>query len=222
MGGPKGEGKSTLLKLIGGVILPKPSEGFFVPAHLRILHVSEEALFFVGDLYENLVFGVQKNDPDGDRERVRSICKRLGLDPGLLTGIDDAVVPAQYLTTAAVTASYSGTEWLESLSSTQRSLFALVRSLVANPELMCIHKPTMAYDEKTSLLVLNILKDFVRSKGVEQDSSKRHLRRPRTCIMTSSKLLHVAYADKVYRVSIKDGVNEVENAKVNIGEHLLE
>merc|ERR1711865_1210946 len=68
--GPKGGGKATIVKIIGGEILPStegitadpgnpnsPGSHFFVPSHLRVLHV-HAPLFFHGTLMANLVFGV--------------------------------------------------------------------------------------------------------------------------------------------------------------------
>jgi len=45
--GPGGQGKSTLLKMLGGVILSEPGQ-VYVPSSLRLLHVSTEILFFPG------------------------------------------------------------------------------------------------------------------------------------------------------------------------------
>eukprot|EP00747_Dinoflagellata_sp_TGD_P151933 gnl/TRDRNA2_/TRDRNA2_177253_c9_seq31.p1 gnl/TRDRNA2_/TRDRNA2_177253_c9~~gnl/TRDRNA2_/TRDRNA2_177253_c9_seq31.p1 ORF type:complete len:530 (-),score=98.75 gnl/TRDRNA2_/TRDRNA2_177253_c9_seq31:285-1829(-) len=79
--GPPGEGKSTMLKILGGVSLPKldGEDTFFIPSHLRVLHVSEEKLFFSGTLLANLTFGCATGDSDGEMERVVSICKKTGL-----------------------------------------------------------------------------------------------------------------------------------------------
>eukprot|EP00747_Dinoflagellata_sp_TGD_P032283 gnl/TRDRNA2_/TRDRNA2_135882_c0_seq1.p1 gnl/TRDRNA2_/TRDRNA2_135882_c0~~gnl/TRDRNA2_/TRDRNA2_135882_c0_seq1.p1 ORF type:complete len:338 (-),score=37.81 gnl/TRDRNA2_/TRDRNA2_135882_c0_seq1:25-1014(-) len=60
--GKHGEGKSTFLQILGSVILPvlaRKSE-FFVPSHLRVLHVSLEKYFAPGSLLENLNFGAAR------------------------------------------------------------------------------------------------------------------------------------------------------------------
>merc|ERR1719329_465724 len=66
--GPAGCGKSTMLRILGGAILPSNldanSQLLFVPPHLRMLHVSSMPLFFEGTLMSNLVFGVSINDVD--------------------------------------------------------------------------------------------------------------------------------------------------------------
>jgi len=112
--GPKGEGKATILKLIGSIALPKPSSGFFVPSHLRVLHVSAEPIFFRGTLYENLTFGVNNGEEDEDPWRVKEICKMLGLQEPLLTEamktpdvFEQDVAPVGALTTGVSTLSSS-------------------------------------------------------------------------------------------------------------------
>merc|ERR1712048_807836 len=144
--GPKGEGKSTILKILGGVILPKPG-GLFAPSHLRVLHVSSEALFFMGTLYENLTFGCNKDDADGSMDRVIEICQELGITKSLQEIVKQG-------------ADGSVKTWSEVLSLTQRSLCNLARALIANPEMLCIHKPTMSFDEPTSRTVLQYLRKY--------------------------------------------------------------
>merc|ERR1719401_234736 len=89
--GPKGQGKSTLLRLIGSVILPECGDGFFTPSHLRVLHVSDEPVFFLGTLYDNLTFGVSHGDTDRSMERVLKICDRLKISQELLDTIRNEV-----------------------------------------------------------------------------------------------------------------------------------
>ena len=55
--GPQGEGKNTLLKLIGQVLVPD-SGTVFVPPHLRVLHVSADAYFVNVSLKSNLFYGL--------------------------------------------------------------------------------------------------------------------------------------------------------------------
>jgi len=198
--GPKGEGKSTLLRIFGGVILPKP-EVLFVPSHLRVLHISSEPLFFKGSLFENVTFGVSC-PADGEHDRVMEICRTLGIRQSVLQMVDQGNNGEVQI-------------WSEVLSLTQRCLLCLARAFVANPELMCIHKPTMPFDEPQSGVVFKMLRDFVQKKGVELDEKTRHMRRPRTCIMTSSKVMGVEAADEVYLVSHKDGIKKLQKDEID-------
>eukprot|EP00747_Dinoflagellata_sp_TGD_P063307 gnl/TRDRNA2_/TRDRNA2_153391_c1_seq3.p1 gnl/TRDRNA2_/TRDRNA2_153391_c1~~gnl/TRDRNA2_/TRDRNA2_153391_c1_seq3.p1 ORF type:complete len:230 (-),score=37.03 gnl/TRDRNA2_/TRDRNA2_153391_c1_seq3:68-718(-) len=193
-------GKSTLLKMLGGVILPKPG-GFFIPAHLRVLHISTDNFFFPGSLFDNLTFGVATGDPDGHIGRVEVICKKLGFTPKVLAYVQEGPDGKQI-------------SWDEILSTTQKALCMLARALIANPELLVAHKPTLCFDETRTRKVLRVLKEFVRSKGVAQDTSTRHHRRPRTCVFTTSKLLGVELADKAFQVDDESGMCEIDKDTV--------
>eukprot|EP00747_Dinoflagellata_sp_TGD_P113985 gnl/TRDRNA2_/TRDRNA2_171837_c2_seq3.p1 gnl/TRDRNA2_/TRDRNA2_171837_c2~~gnl/TRDRNA2_/TRDRNA2_171837_c2_seq3.p1 ORF type:complete len:887 (+),score=135.99 gnl/TRDRNA2_/TRDRNA2_171837_c2_seq3:363-2663(+) len=192
-------GKSTILKLIGGVLLPKPG-GFLVPAHLRVLNVAAEPYFFQGSLFDNMRFGINGDDPDGRKERVKAIMEKAGSTQQVL-GMVDAGFDGPVL------------QWTEVLSHSQKSLCMLVRGVVTNPEILCIHKPTMACDEGGTAKVMSVLCEFVQNKGVVQDPETRHHRRPRTCIMTSSKLLGLEVVDALYMMSRENGIEAVPMSK---------
>eukprot|EP00747_Dinoflagellata_sp_TGD_P089395 gnl/TRDRNA2_/TRDRNA2_164306_c0_seq1.p1 gnl/TRDRNA2_/TRDRNA2_164306_c0~~gnl/TRDRNA2_/TRDRNA2_164306_c0_seq1.p1 ORF type:complete len:294 (-),score=44.63 gnl/TRDRNA2_/TRDRNA2_164306_c0_seq1:30-818(-) len=195
LGKPEG-GKSTLLKLLGGVVLPKPG-GFFLPAHLRVLHVSTDAYFFAGSLYENLTFGVAGEDPDGSMQRVLEVCRKLGVYEKVLHYVQEGP-------------SGEHRSWLDILSQTQKSMCMIARAVIANPEMMCVHKPTLSCDEVATTRVMSVFREFVELKGVSQDASTRHQRRPRTCIITSSKAFGVDVADVVYYVSSEAGIEQLK------------
>merc|ERR1712217_900470 len=88
--GPHGEGKSTLLKLLGGSMLPEHGNDaevtVFVPAHLRILHVSRKPMFLEGSLLKNLKFGLTASSYEADAsvDRICKICELLGLPERIL------------------------------------------------------------------------------------------------------------------------------------------
>eukprot|EP00929_Paragymnodinium_shiwhaense_P036480 TRINITY_DN19544_c0_g1_i1.p1 TRINITY_DN19544_c0_g1~~TRINITY_DN19544_c0_g1_i1.p1 ORF type:complete len:1176 (+),score=325.76 TRINITY_DN19544_c0_g1_i1:88-3615(+) len=199
--GPHGEGKSTLLKIIGGGILPGEGSNLFIPSHLRVLHVSTPPLFFHGTLLENLTFGVLPGSKDGRRSRAIAICRRLGLMRDGYEDIRDFLeqdIEAQ--------------DWNGVLSSTEAQLLNIARALVANHEILCVHKPTSGLDSSTAQKVMQVLRRYVTRKGVEQDDAAYDLRRPRTCLMSTSSHhgKDLEYADKVFFVSRMAGVQEVE------------
>eukprot|EP00930_Biecheleria_cincta_P056508 TRINITY_DN42613_c0_g1_i1.p1 TRINITY_DN42613_c0_g1~~TRINITY_DN42613_c0_g1_i1.p1 ORF type:complete len:897 (-),score=118.37 TRINITY_DN42613_c0_g1_i1:38-2728(-) len=196
--GPRGEGKSTLLKILGGVILPKGGN-MLIPTHLRMLHVSNEPLFMQGTLLSNLTFGVSDGDPDGDVQRVKNICASLGLDDiGKLIASEE-VLP-----------------WADVLSQTQRQHICLARALISNPEVLCVHKPTSAFDERAAKQIMAVLRDFVQSKGLQQDVNTAHLRRPRTCIFTTADFPGVAASDVVFSVNAKHGIQRIPKEDVTL------
>lgn len=183
-------------------MLPEPG-GIFVPSHLRVLHNSTEPLFFLGSLYENLTFGLTPGDPDGDFKHVLNISEKLAIGDKVMNRLKQ-----EELGHADVRA------WNDVLSHTERSLCCLARAMVTNPEVFVCHKPTMAYDDTTSHRVLSILREFCWNKGLDQDEAKRHVRRPRTCIITSSKMLGVVTSDCVYHVSKARGIRLLSKEEV--------
>mmetsp|Transcript_174173 Transcript_174173/g.552935 ORF Transcript_174173/g.552935 Transcript_174173/m.552935 type:complete len:940 (-) Transcript_174173:79-2898(-) len=201
--GPTGGGKSVLLQLLGGAKLPKKNaEGgkpcvFNVPSHLRVLHVPAEPLFFKGTLLQNLTYGVMPGDEDGDIGRIKAILGKLGVKQHVIDMI----------------ANEKSLDWGVVLSPTTRNLLSLARALVANPELICAHKPTELLDQENAKQVLRTLRSFVRKRGVEQDPATFGNRRPRTCIFTSSKKYGVEISDKVFKV-LRTGVEEVSKTEV--------
>jgi ABC-type multidrug transport system fused ATPase/permease subunit len=197
-----GQGKSTILKLLGGSILQNIQEGghagIFIPAHLRVLHVSQEAMFFHDTLFKNLTLGVKEGSRDGNIERVIGICKKLELPDHVLTHI------------------YSNEElnFGDVLSETQKILLNLARAFIANFEVTCIHKPTQSFGAITSDNVVKLLKEHVTSKGLIQNPATVDLRRPRTVFFSSTKVAGVELAESVYHVSTADGVRAVGKDKI--------
>jgi len=191
--GRRGAGKSTLLKILGGASLPDTStfedvlpSRLSIPPHLRVLHVAHEPMFLRGGLYENLTYGVQPGRPDASVERVKEVCKRLDLPNKLIEAIDPN--------------SKDEFSWSSALSSSEQSLLCIARALIANPEVLCIHKPTLHVNEKTAKVIINLLREFVDNRGIAQDGVLK-FRRPRTCFFTSTRALSLSSADAVFRVS---------------------
>jgi len=204
-------GTSTLLKLLGGELLPQDtSDGMpvqvFVPSHLRVIHVPGDPIFFVGTLYQNLTYGVshhsysgeQHPDSDGHPDRVLAICRSLGISEEILRH----VLPE----------SQEVELWSKVLNATDCLLLNLARALIANSEVLCLHKPMEMFDEVNSRRIANVMERFVRERGIELDASTRMQRRLRTCIYTSSKMTGVDVADHIFLVN--DGLQEIEREQV--------
>jgi len=164
---------------------------YFVPSHLRGLHISMDPLFIQGSLLENLRFGVATDD-DGEIVRVRSILKMIGLEKEMIDHLESDQVLM----------------WHRILSATQRSMVNIARGLIANPEMLCIHKPTNAFSERRALKVMKLLKQFCLEKGLAQNPDDFHHRRPRTCIVSCEQHTGINEADQVYDISVKNGIQE--------------
>jgi len=201
--GQRGHGKSTLLKMLGGAHLPDCPDSedtgncmFFLPSHLRFLHVATESMFLRGSLYQNLTYGTFPGHPDGRVHRVKEVCRRLSLSDKLIAAIDPD--------------SKDELSWSSALSSSEKHLLCMARALIANPDVLCIHKPTLHVNAATAELIVDILREFVDHRGIEQKGQIQH-RRPRTCILTSTRALSMDAADAVFKV---DGVDKQKITKV--------
>jgi len=208
--GPYGEGKSTLLRIIGGAALPDPKVGrSHVPAYLRVLNVAAEPIFFKGTLMENLTIDVASAS-DSRLERVRDILGRLMLVTASKKNVE------RVLTSDAVS------EWTEQFSEAERNLLNIARALISNPNILCIHKPMRVGNDSIELVsaVLQAFRDFVDWRGLEQDTATRHQRQPRTCIFTSNKQEAIDGSDCVYMASTTDGIQSIEKDGTQIEQFL--
>merc|ERR1712159_122520 len=145
---------------------------------------------------ENLTFGTSNEaitaeegasdgNPDTHPDRIVAICNKLGVRQEVIQYIMDGVVR----------------NWREVLSLTESVLLHLARALVANPEGLVIHKPTLVFDDAAAETVFRALRAFVDERGLEQDPSQRLHRRPRTCFCTVSRPTGVQIADQVLQCS---------------------
>jgi len=190
LAGRRGQGKSTLLKIIGGVHLPDSGD-FFVPPHLRIFHVVQTPLFFRCSLLANITYGTEVNHDLARIDRVIKVCQRLHVsDTTLELVLGDQI-----------------RNWDEHLSTTQKASLHLARALIANPEVLVVHKPTLCFDDTTAYAVMDAFQTYVRHRGVDIESDPV-IRRARTCIITASGRRGCAKADRMYNVE-KTRVSEV-------------
>lgn len=197
--GPRGGGKSTLLRVLGGVSVTGVTNltGFFLPSHLKVLHVCADPILFRGSLYSNLTMmkKVGEDDEDGGKslERVKKICEAVRVPPEIMALIEKE----------------DHFSWDVILSQTQRAQVNLARAFIDNPDFLVIHKPALLFDDETSDVVLQQLKKFVKNRGLEEPPETFALRRPRTCIFSSAKRYGTKIADKVFLISPDEGIREV-------------
>jgi len=187
--GRHGLGKTTLLKVLGGSILPPcthTSGSLFIPSHLRVLHVDGDPLFFRGSLYDNLVFGCRTGHEDASLDRVIKVCERLGVPSNITRMID----PEHDFELA----------WSKNLSHSEKHLLHLARALIANPDVLCLHRPMTKVTSQVCTQIIELMRDFVSCRGVELPLNMLTNRRLRTCIMTFERKLVLDSCDVVYQV----------------------
>jgi len=203
--GPPSEGKGTILKLLGEVITPcRP--GFertcgngggdlVMPTHLRSIHVSKDPQFVEGTLLFNLTFGCKRAD-DMLWERVERICSKLGVPPNLIKLAKEDTMVA---------------DWMHVLSGTESALLHMARAFIANPEVLCLHKPVLQLSFKMADNIYKVLQEYVLNRGLELDPAKFHARRPRTCVVTARRIEGAAAAavDAVFHVSEETGLKRI-------------
>lgn len=150
--GTSGSGKSTLLHMLGG--LDYPTEGSVIVDDKDISRLKEDTLAIfrrrkigfvfqsynlvpVLNVYENIVFPVQLDGNQIDREYVDKILTTLGLENRVNS------LPSQ-------------------LSGGQQQRVAIARALAAKPAIILADEPTGNLDSKTSQDVLGLLKVTAR------------------------------------------------------------
>lgn len=206
--GAHNAGKSTLLSLISGACLPPEEDALniFVPSHLRVLHVKNHPVFLQGTLLANLKLGTRPDDLESSStERVKKICRKVGLTNNIISIIENGVV----------------LDWEESLSRTECQLLSLARALIANYEVLCLDRPTSILTTDATTRIMKVLRTFVEFRGVELNYDSASKRRPRTCIMTTSKVEALEVADAVFAVSFKEGIKQIESNKKEILQEVL-
>eukprot|EP00747_Dinoflagellata_sp_TGD_P156422 gnl/TRDRNA2_/TRDRNA2_177661_c6_seq1.p1 gnl/TRDRNA2_/TRDRNA2_177661_c6~~gnl/TRDRNA2_/TRDRNA2_177661_c6_seq1.p1 ORF type:complete len:903 (+),score=134.69 gnl/TRDRNA2_/TRDRNA2_177661_c6_seq1:44-2710(+) len=198
--GPRGEGKTTLIKILGNVLHPKgDSIGVLLSCTMRVIHVMSEPIFFAGTLMENLRFGAH-GEEDSNEQRILKICRRLGLSERILRLVK----------------STEKLPWLDVLSQTESHLLCLARALAANPQMLCLHKPALTLDEASYPAVLESFREYVDNRGYEHDPEKAWKRRQRTCCFTTSRLQGVEAADRIICVSKSLGMKQIPKSEVTL------
>jgi len=212
--GPPHQGKSTLLKLMGQVLLPNEnSQGdIFVPPHLRVLHVSTDTFFLSHTFLKNIVF-MSDMTKIGGLERITKVCRELKFPDYMLDLINEDKEPSDMEGRSEAFRS-----WMGLLSYTDYARMNLARALIMNPECLVLHKPTMAFDDREGPEIIRLLRRHVDEKGLELPVESRKSRRRRTVFFTAASIDAVDLADAIYEVSTLKGAAPIskEQAKQSI------
>ena len=151
--GEPGSGKSTVLKLISGIVIPTKGKIFFNDKKLINMNTKEtlafrkkmaymfqnSALWANQSLYQNLELPLKLHFPkmpvEQLDERIKEVAKLVDFSKPL------SLRPA-------------------ALSTGEQKRIAFARALICNPEILFLDEPTESLDEKTAGLFIEIIKDF--------------------------------------------------------------
>ena len=156
--GKIGSGKTTVLKLIAGLI--EPSGGLVQVDNVDLNHlhpddirkhvgmVHQQSMLFSGTLRENLLLG----NPEASDEQILDLCQ--------LTGVDKiaATLPNGYETFLI--------ERGQQLSGGQRQAICIARMMLGNPSIVLMDEPTSAMDHQSEQALLSNLKDWLADRTV--------------------------------------------------------
>jgi energy-coupling factor transporter ATP-binding protein EcfA2 len=239
--GPHSGGKSTLLQLLAGVLMPTNDGRIFTPPHLRVLHVRFREKLWQRPLADTLFFGLLVSKQvrhvqdlsRKDKERGLAICKRLGVEASViklinnqlyhgttdLTTNDDgevlfsntfghfSTVPTYGLFKKTpsnpcarnMKKLHESTQAAMHLALATRFKLQLARALVTDPEVLLIHQPISFATTREAETIMQLLREFVDQRGVENDPETKFWRRPRTCVISLSQ---PQYFDKIDTAAI--------------------
>jgi len=198
--GPPHEGKATLLKILGNVILldDEANNGScFIPSHLRVLHCTLEPSLIPGTALDNIVLNGSL-EKMGGHERILKICQRLQFPYDILSKVH-------------------GNEEMDAwrITTSGHARLGLARAFAMNPEVMVVHRPTGVFNDADVVTINNLLREHVDSRGLELPPWKEAMRRPRTVFISAQSMQGCSCADKVFKVT-RDGVQPISKQPVTV------
>ena len=149
--GANGEGKSTLLKLLGGFLQPLEGVVRYNGADVRELpeRTLDEQILMVRTEGDKILIG-----PTVEDELSRA-CR--------LAGLRGPAIPRRVEEALQMVGMESSREWyLDEMSSGERRLIALAHALVSRPRLLLLDDPYMGIDREAATLLNGILRDLAR------------------------------------------------------------
>ena len=144
--GKSGAGKSTILKVITGRLIP--TEGFvrFLPEHPEIGILAQNPYLFNRTIKENLLMA-KPTAGEEDVKRALEFCGLMKFVEDLPNGVDTMVGQAGKL-----------------ISGGERARLALARLVLLDPELVIVDEPLTGVDEKRKDEILQYFLEFLRYK----------------------------------------------------------
>jgi ATP-binding cassette subfamily C protein len=148
--GPSGNGKSTILDLMMGILVPSSgtvtidgaAPNRFISRNPRAIgYVPQESVFFEGSLIENILLGLNKSD--FSITDIAHALRKVGLD---------SLIPASVSLDEVRIGERGG-----SLSVGQRQRLSMARALITNPKVLFLDEPTSSLDADSERLIANLI-----------------------------------------------------------------
>ena len=156
--GPVGSGKSTLIKILSGVLSPSGGVVRVGGVNLAHLHpedmrraisvVNQSPVLFSGTLKENILFG----NPSASDQELIEVCRATGVDQ----------IADQLENGYETHLSEKGAQ----LSGGQKQLVSIARALVGKPQLLLMDEPTSALDNISEQELLRRIKPLIEDTTV--------------------------------------------------------
>jgi len=196
---------------LGHVLFPTGGS-YFVPSYLRILHVTEDPVLLDRSCWSNLAIGRDYwRNAVAETARILRICTRIGLSQGLIDQLEES---KERFIAGEDDDDDDDVSWQVPLSDSDTVLIHLARVFIYNPEVIVMNRPTTRLPESSSRLVIGLIEEFVKNKGVELPDTDLWRRRPRTAFVSFVRFQGVQAADVVWKVENTD-VKIAEKADVS-------
>ncbi|RPG58711.1 MAG: ABC transporter ATP-binding protein [Flavobacteriales bacterium TMED191] len=170
-----GSGKSTILKLLTGVIVPSSGNLFFDKTcfqdinwsifRKKIAYVSQDVFLFSDTIRNNILFG-NKNI----------------LDKDLIFIIDQLCLLAEIQSFSDGLDTYVGEGGI-TLSGGQKQRVAIARALITKPDILILDDALSSIDSETEFKILNFISKYLSST---------------TIVLSSNRLSVLSICDKIY------------------------
>jgi ABC-type multidrug transport system fused ATPase/permease subunit len=201
--GSHGSGKRTFMQIMSNLLSPTKG-AFFVPPHLRALHVTRDACLLQTTILGNLCLGLPV-DSTFDIDRIYKILHLCGLEQ-IVDLIERDEAPSHSFGDLFKLSDYvhfipdSAMAWHRNLTDSQRIRFHLARALISGADVVIIQRTLDGLNLRNARVVLEILKKHVRERGLILPPESMHLRRPRTIIYSTDRPRFAEKADMVFDI----------------------
>jgi len=200
--GPHASGKSALMKLI---VKGADKGTVFLPEHVRSLNVAYQPIVLDDRcLLDNVCFGsrlLEEGFEESIQKRICRICKRVGFNEKLLARLDNDIKEKVEESKKRKTRKDEDEEeeeekeedqvddnWCAQLSNSEKRRIHLARAFIFDPEVMVMHKPLNDLDKAEVQSVLDILREVVSNRGLENDKDALYTRTPRSLFVSVGEI----------------------------------